>query len=102
MDEWLLAPVPHRQVVLTLPKRLRPYFLYDRRRLGLLSRIAIRTLREYVRAAVGERAVVPGLIVCVQTFGTVAHWHPHSHVVMTDGAFRRDGHPDSDRALDGG
>ena len=27
LDERLLAPVPHRQVVLTLPKRLRPYFL---------------------------------------------------------------------------
>ena len=34
LDERLLAPVPHRQVVLTLPKRLRPYFLQDRRRWG--------------------------------------------------------------------
>ncbi|MBI4543193.1 MAG: transposase zinc-binding domain-containing protein [Gemmatimonadetes bacterium] len=25
LQETLLAPVPHRQVVLTLPKRLRPY-----------------------------------------------------------------------------
>ncbi len=55
LDERLLAPVPHRQVVLTLPKRLRAYFLHDRRRLGLLSRIAARTLRAYVRAALGER-----------------------------------------------
>jgi hypothetical protein len=38
-------------VVLTLPKRLRAYFLHDRRRLGLLSRIAVRTLRDYVQAA---------------------------------------------------
>ena len=28
VTETLLAPVPHRQVVLTVPKRLRPYFLY--------------------------------------------------------------------------
>jgi len=34
---------------------------------------------------------VPGLIVCVQTFGSVAHLHPHLHVLMTDGGFRRDG-----------
>ena len=27
LDEHLLAPVPHRQVVLTVPKRLRAYFL---------------------------------------------------------------------------
>ena len=44
LAERLLAPVAHRQVVLTLPKRLRAYFVHDRRRLGLLSRIAARTL----------------------------------------------------------
>jgi hypothetical protein len=91
LEEHLLAPVAHRQVVLTVPKRLRPYFVHDRRRLGLLSRIATRTLRAYVQSAVGEREAVPGLIVCVQTFGSVAHRHPHLHVRMTDGAFRRDG-----------
>ena len=91
LDEHLLAPVPHRQVVLTLPKRLRAYFLHDRRRLGRLSRIASRTLRDYVQAAVGEREAVPGVIVCVQTLGSVAHLHPHLHVLVTDGAFRRDG-----------
>ena len=91
LDEHLLAPVAHRQVVRTLPKRLRAYFLHDRRRLGLLSRVAARTLRAYVQAAVGEREAVPGVIVCVQTFGSVAHLHPHLHVLMTDGAFRRDG-----------
>ena len=30
----LLAEVPHRQVVLAVPKRLRPYFLYHRSLLG--------------------------------------------------------------------
>jgi hypothetical protein len=57
----------------------------------VLSRIATRTLRNYVEAALGNREVVPGLIVCVQTFGTVAQWHPHLHVLMTDGGFGREG-----------
>jgi hypothetical protein len=91
LDEQLVAAVAHRQVVLTVPKRLRLYFVHDRRRLGLLSQVATRTLRAYVQAALGEREVVPGLIVCVQTFGSVAHLHPHLHVLMTDGAFRGDG-----------
>jgi hypothetical protein len=26
-----------------------------------------------------------------QSFGSLAHWHPHLHLVVTDGAFRRDG-----------
>jgi len=64
LDERLLAPVPHRQVVLTLPKRLRAYFVHHRRRLGLLSRLATRTLRDYVQAALGEREAVPGVIAC--------------------------------------
>jgi hypothetical protein len=34
LEESLMAPVPHRQVVLTIPKRLRAYCLYRRRLLG--------------------------------------------------------------------
>ena len=78
-------------MVFTLPKRLRSFFLYNRRRLGTLSRLAYRTLLEYQRAALGTRDAAPGVIVCIQSFGSLAHWHPHLHVLMTDGAFRRDG-----------
>ena len=91
LDEPLLAPIAHRQVVLTLPKRLRAYLVHDRRRLGLLSRLATRILGAYVKVTLGEREAVPGVIVCVQTFGSVAHLHPHLHVRMTDGGLRRDG-----------
>ena len=91
LDEHLLAKVAHRQVVLTIPKRLRAYFLHDRRRLGLLSRVASRTLHAYVGAAFGESDLVPGVISLPQSFGSLAHWHPHLHLVVTDGAFRRDG-----------
>ena len=77
--------------MLTLPKRLRAYLLYDRRRLGRLSRVASRTLRDYAQAALGERDALLGVIACVQTFGSLAHVHPHLHVLLTDGAFRRDG-----------
>ena len=91
LDEQLLAAVAHRHVVLTIPKRLRAYFLYDRRRLGLLSRVAYRTLHGYVGAALGEADAVPGVVSLAQSFGSLAHWHPHLHLVVTDGAFRRDG-----------
>ncbi len=37
--------VPHRQVVLTIPKRLRVYFRYDRRLLGDLAACAWRAIR---------------------------------------------------------
>lgn len=42
--EWLednvLAPVPHRQYVFSLPKLTRPFFRYRRRYLGELCRLA--------------------------------------------------------------
>jgi hypothetical protein len=60
-EEQRLAAVPHRQVVLTVAKRLWAYFIYDHRRLGRLSQVAYRTLREYVQAALGEPEVVPGV-----------------------------------------
>ena len=50
---------------------------------GTLSQLAYRTLLAYQRAALGE----PGVIVCTQSFGSLAHWHPHLHAPMSDGSF---------------
>lgn len=47
LDERPVAPVAHRQVVLTDPKRLRAYFVHDRRRLRLLSRVAVHVPERY-------------------------------------------------------
>ncbi len=55
LEETLLADVPHRQVVLAVPKRLRPYLLYHRALLGDLSRVAARTITAFIRTTVGER-----------------------------------------------
>jgi hypothetical protein len=74
IEEEILDKVPHRQYVFTLPKRLRPYFLHDRRLLGLLSRVAYDTLREFISASLGERAAVPGVVASIQTFGTLLNW----------------------------
>jgi len=45
--------VPHRQVVLTLPKRLRPYCLYRRRLLGEIARVAAQTVTAGRLPAIG-------------------------------------------------
>ena len=91
LDEPLLAPVPHRQVVLTLPKRLRAYCLYRRALLGDLARVAARIVTAAVRATTGEADLHVGLVACLQTHGSLANWHPHLHLVVTDGGFRADG-----------
>ena len=69
LDTTLLAPVPHRQVVLTIPKRLRAYCLYRRRLLGEIARVAARTVTAAIRSLTGERdlAVSCALICSTRT-----------------------------------
>ena len=57
LDTTLLAPVPHRQVVLTIPKRLRAYCRIRRRLLGEIARVAARTVTAAIRTLTGERAL---------------------------------------------
>ena len=91
LDTTLLAPVPHRQVVLTIPKRLRAYCLYRRRLLGEIARVAAHTLTAAIRTLTGERDLAVGIVACLQTHGSRANWHPHLHLLVTDGGFRPDG-----------
>jgi hypothetical protein len=77
LGEHLLAKVPHRMITLTLPKRLRPFFLWDRRLLGLLARAAALTIKIFSRELTGEPTGVPGIVVSIQTFGNrAANPHP--------------------------
>ena len=91
LDTTLLAPVPHRQVVLTLPKRLRASCLFRRRLLGEIARVAARTVTAAIRTLTGERDLAVGIVACLQTHGSRANWHPHLHLLVTDGGFRPDG-----------
>ena len=88
LDTTLLAPVPHRQVVLTIPKRLRAYCLYRRRLLGEIAHAAARTVASAIRTLTGERELAVGIVACLQTHGSRANWHPHLHLLVTDGGFR--------------
>jgi len=82
--ESLLLDVPHRQVVLTIPKTLRIFFKFRRRLLGELCRTAVKALMVYLEALTGED-LVPGVIVAVQTFGDRINFHPHLHFLVTEG-----------------
>ena len=91
LDTTLLASVPHRQVVLTVPKRLRAYCLYRRGLLGEIARVAARTVTAAIRTLTGEQDLSVGIVACLQTHGSRANWHPHLHLLVTDGGFRPDG-----------
>jgi hypothetical protein len=86
-----LEDVPHRQVVFTIPKRLRVFFRYDRKLLGELAGCAWRALKLYFEAYFDGAAVTPGAVGFVQTAGELLNFHPHVHVLVTDGGFTPDG-----------
>jgi len=82
--EEVCSPVAHRQVVLTIPKRLRVHARFDRKLLGELSSCAWGCLKEEAQRLLGRDDVVPGMIAAIQTHGELLHWHPHIQMtVMT-------------------
>jgi hypothetical protein len=87
--EWLcqevVKAVPHRHVVLSIPKILRRYFLYDRKLLSDLSRCGWEALKLYYKKA------VPGAVVAIQSFGDFLGFNPHLHVLISDGCFHENG-----------
>jgi hypothetical protein len=88
VEEEVLAPVPHRQYVFTVPKLLRGAF-HQRHRVGELCRIVGRLLTDAYREADPDGQ--PGFILFVQTFGDLIAFHPHIHALVTDGVFHANG-----------
>ncbi|MDD5487134.1 MAG: transposase [Dehalococcoidales bacterium] len=87
----VLKQVPHRQWVFSIPKRLRLYFMYDRRLLVKLSQCAWKVLSVYLKQGVSLDAPNPGAVIAVQTFGDFLNFNPHLHIIATDGCFDQDG-----------
>jgi hypothetical protein len=73
-SEWLgtelLENVPHAMITLTVPKRIRPFFLRDRNLLGLLARCAAETIELFYREMTGEPEGTPGMVVLLQSISS--------------------------------
>ena len=69
VTEDVCAPVAHRQVVLTIPKRLRVHTRFDRKLLGKLCAAVWTCIQAEVRRLLGRDDVVPGMIAAIQTHG---------------------------------
>ena len=72
----MLAPVPHRQYVFTVPRILRAIFARRRRLLGALCQIVEKLLREAYTAAKPDGR--EALILFVQTFGDLVTLNEHA------------------------
>jgi hypothetical protein len=57
----------------------------------VLARVAARTLTTAIRTLKGARDLAVGSVASLQTHGSRANWHPHLHLLVTDGGCRPDG-----------
>jgi hypothetical protein len=94
-DRWAdavlndLLDVPYHHLVLSPPGALRPVFLLNRAvGLSLLARAAAACLNQWAREQHGMRM---GFIVVLHTFGADLKWHPHVHLLVTEGGLSLDG-----------
>ena len=94
-DRWAdgvlndLLDVPYHHVVLSVPAHLRGVFAYNRPgSLGLLFRAATAALNQWAADNHGMRL---GIVQVLHTFGSDLKWHPHLHLLVTEGGLSLDG-----------
>jgi hypothetical protein len=92
--EELLRVWPARFARQHGPLRLRGIFRKRRELLLDLSQCAAEAVAEYVRQQLGADTR-PGIVVSIATAGDLVQWHPHAHLLATDGGFSEEGafHP---------
>jgi hypothetical protein len=83
LHENILLPHPHKHVVFTIPKRLRPYFKYDRSLLKLLYKAGWKAWRDYAEGVHAEGT--PAGIMSLHTAGDLINFHPHLHALLLPG-----------------
>jgi hypothetical protein len=96
MVEEVLPVVDYRQLVFTIPRRLRKFFLFDRSLYGDLCRAAYASTRDYLRRLAPRgfprlKKAVPVMIASPQSFGDLLISHPHCHALVSLGLFSPDG-----------
>jgi len=91
LEVEILAPVPHRHLVFTVPKALRGLFERERKLLGLLPRCAFAAARRLYQGHFDRRDALPGMVASIQTFGSALNFHPHVHALVTDGVLEKGG-----------
>jgi hypothetical protein len=89
LNDHLLPPLPVRQWVLSVPKRIRPFFHHDPALAGAVLRILLRAIRTALRRGspgAGPDAQI-GAVSFLHRFGAALNPHFHFHLVVLDGVF---------------
>jgi len=97
--ENVIPHVPVRQVVLSVPKRLRPFLHHRPRTAGAVLHILLRAFQATLREACPTAPVTAsiGAVSFLHRFGSSLNTHFHYHLCVVDGLFeevQRDAGPD--------
>jgi hypothetical protein len=89
LNDHVLPPLPVRQWVLSVPKRIRPFFHHDPALAGAVLQVLLRAVRTALRRGspgAGPDAQI-GAVSFLHRFGAALNPHFHFHVVVLDGVF---------------
>ena len=81
----ILLPVPHRFWTFSIPKRLRPFFMHNRKLLSLMVAAANHALTAPLTGGNIIDGIRPGIIALIQTHSDSLDWNPHLHMIVTNG-----------------
>jgi len=94
-DRWAdgllneLLDVPYHHLVFSIPWQLRSTIGFNREvGLNLLVRAACQCLKQWAHDQHGMRM---GIVAVIHTFGGDLKWHPHLHLLVTEGGLSLDG-----------
>ena len=84
----VLKEVPQVHLVFTIPKRLRPYFKFNRALNKHLYQASWQTILEWSHDE--HPGLRPAAVMSLHTAGDLLNWHPHVHGLSPLGAFDKD------------
>lgn len=94
-DRWAdgvlndLLDVPYHHLVFSVPYQLRSTIAFNRWiGLNLIARAACGCLKQWAEEQKGMRL---GIVAVLHTFGGDLKWHPHIHLLVTEGGLSLDG-----------
>jgi hypothetical protein len=88
-DEWVdkavdeIIDVAHRHIVFTIPEGLRDVIFKDRSLIKVITDCTSKSALEVLQSKGSD--AIPGILAIVHTFGRDLKFHPHVHILMTEG-----------------
>ena len=97
VDDWLnqakkvlFEGVVHRQVVLTVPKTIRPLILADEEFLKVYMDAGAKAVKELIEEWRRKKKIRVGIMAVLQLHGRAGNRNPHLHFVVSEGGIDKD------------